>query len=179
MKGPLKLILEIVPLIIFFILYKYVDIMAATAGVVLATIIAQMITYYFEKKFSPVQLMATAMLAVFGGITIYSGNTMFIKLKPTIINLLFSLILLIGTLRKKGLLKYLFNNAVEMTERNWIVLSRRWGLFFLALAALNEIIWRNLPENIWVNFKVFGVLGLTFAFLLTQLSFLNKHNLKK
>ena len=179
MNSILKLILEVLPLILFFTLYKSHGIIHATVGVVIATIFAQIITYFYERKFSAVQLLATGLLAVFGGITIISGDTTFIKLKPTFINLIFAALLLGGSIRKKGLLKYVFGNAIEMTEEKWITFSKRWGFFFLALAMLNEAIWRNFPEHIWVNFKVFGILGLTFLFLLTQLAFLNKNNTKK
>jgi intracellular septation protein len=178
MNSSLKLLLEIVPLLVFFGLYKQYDIIYATAGVVIATIIAQLITYFYERKFSAVQLVATGLLAIFGSITIFSGDSTFIKLKPTIINLVFASILFFGTLRKKGLLKFVFGNAIEMSEKNWIILSRRWSFFFLLLAMLNELVWRNFSEEFWVNFKVFGILGLTFLFLLTQMTFLHKNNTK-
>ena len=176
MNSSLKLLLEIIPLLVFFGLYKQYDIIYATAGVVIATLIAQLITYFFERKFSVIQLVATGLLAVFGSITIFSGDSTFIKLKPTFINLIFAAILFVGTLRKKGFLKFVFGNAIEMSEKNWIVFSKRWALFFFCLAILNELVWRNFSENFWVNFKVFGILGLTFLFLLTQLQFLNKNN---
>jgi intracellular septation protein len=177
MNSFIKLILEILPLIIFFTLYKQYGIIYGTTGVLIATIVAQVITYYFEKKCSVIQLIATAVLVIFGSITIFSGDSKFIKLKPTIINLIFALILFIGTLKQRGLLKHIFSNAITMEEKHWIVLSQRWACFFLCVAILNEIIWRNFPEDIWVQFKVFGILGLTFLFLLTQLKFMNKNNL--
>lgn len=179
MNSVLKLMLEIIPLLVFFVLYKQYNIIYATAGVILVTLVGQLITYYYEKKFSTVQLVATGLLAIFGSITIFSGDSTFIKLKPTIINIVFAVMLFGGTLRKKGLLKFVFGNAIKMSEKNWIIFSKRWALFFFLLAILNELVWRNFSEDFWVNFKVFGILGLTFLFLLTQMTFLHKNNISE
>ena len=178
MPNILKLITEVGPLLLFFIAYKYSGLVAATSVIVVSTLITQAFTYYFEKKISPIQIFTTALLLVFGGITIYSGNSMFIKLKPTIINLLFAIILLAGVFLKRGYIKYIFGNAISMSEENWLILSRRLAIFFLALACLNEVVWRNVAEHVWVNFKVFGILGCTIIFLFIQIPFLSKNNIK-
>jgi intracellular septation protein len=178
MQQYLKFFGEIVPLLLFFTAYKMFGLIAATATILVATILAQGITYYYVRKLSYVQLFAAFLLVLFGSITILSGNSLFIKLKPTIINGVFAIILLVGALMKKGLLKYVFNGALVLSEENWIRFSTRWAVFFLFLALLNEVIWRNVEESVWVNFKVFGILGLTLLFLFTQLPFLNKNMIK-
>jgi len=171
----LKTFIEIVPLFIFLIFYKTSGIIEATIGVIAATIIGNIITYIQTKTINKFSLFITLLLVVMGSLTIYSGDARFIKMKLTILNLIFSLILFAGIIFKKGLLKSVLGSKIEMAEKNWIILSRRFGMFFLSLGILNEIIWRNFPENYWVNFKVFGVLALTFIFLAIQTPFLNKH----
>ena len=178
MSSSIRFLTELGPLLIFFIAYKYSGLFAATCVIIAATLFTQMITYYFERKISPIQIFTNSLLVIFGGLTIYSGDSTFIKLKPTIINLLFAGILLCGVMLKKGLLKFVFNNSIQMQEKNWIIFSRRWGIFFLFLAGLNEIVWRNSAEHVWVNFKVFGIMGLTIVFLLSQMSFLNKNMIR-
>jgi intracellular septation protein len=107
-------------------------------------------------------------ILTFGGLTLYFDNDVFFKMKPTIINLLFAAILIIGNIMNKQLLKFLFGGALKLKNEGWEILTKRWVSFFIALAILNEIIWRTQSTDVWVNFKVFGILPLTFIFTLTQ-----------
>jgi intracellular septation protein len=177
MKQPLKSITEFGPLLAFFLAYKYAGIVYATGALLIATLIAVGITYYTMKKIPFVPLISAAVVSFFGMLTIISGDEMFIKIKPTLINLLFAGILLVGAIRGKGFLKNVMGSAMEMSDAAWVKFSARWGIFFLALAAANEAVWRNFPTDIWVEFKVFGILAATFLFMMTQLPFIKKHTI--
>jgi intracellular septation protein len=122
-------------------------------------------------------IITSAVLVVFGSLTLYTGNSLFIKLKPTIINIMFALILFIGIWLKKPLIKHVFNNEINLSDENWFILSKRWGLFFFLLGTLNEIVWRTYPEDLWVKFKVFGMLGLAFIFTLSQIPFITRNRI--
>ena len=117
-------------------------------------------------------------ILVFGGLTIYFNNEVFFKMKPTIINIIFAVILYAGEVIKKPLLKLLLGSALKLSEEGWSILTKRWIAFFIALGILNEIIWRTQSTDIWVNFKVFGILPITFLFTLSQFSLLKKHQIE-
>ena len=117
-------------------------------------------------------------ILVFGGLTIYFNNEVFFKMKPTIINIIFAIILYAGEVIKKPLLKLLLGSALKLSEEGWSILTKRWIAFFIALGILNEIIWRTQSTDIWVNFKVFGILPITFLFTLSQFSLLKKHQIE-
>ncbi len=172
MKQPLKSLTEFGPLIAFFATYKMAGLVYATAALIITTLIAVAITYYVMKKVPLMPLISAGVIGLFGSLTIFSGNEIFIKIKPTLINLVFAAILFGGALRGKGLLKFLFESTMQMSDTAWRSFSVRWACFFLILAASNEIVWRSFSTDIWVNFKVFGLLGATFIFMLTQLPFL-------
>lgn len=176
----LKFLTDFLPIIIFFAVYKLSKhpnpLIPATIYLVAATIIALAISYFFTKKIAKMPLISAILLGVFGGITIFSGDDTFIKIKPTLLNLLFAVILFIGCLMKKPLLSYLFEGAVQMTEKNWLILSMRWAYFFVFLAVLNEIIWRNFSTDFWVQFKVFGMLPISLTFALLNIPFILKHS---
>lgn len=175
MKQPLKSITELGPLLIFFAVYKFYGLIYATSALVITTIVAIAATYYAMRKIPLMPLMSALIVGFFGSLTIFSGNEIFIKLKPTLINLAFALILFAGAIKGKGLLKYLFDSALQMSERAWYVFSLRWAFFFLAMAVANEIAWRNFSTDVWVDFKVFGLLGFSFVFMATQIPFIKKH----
>ena len=178
MKTIVKIITDFVPLVAFFATYKMFGMINATIVLLVASLIALVVHYIYHKTLPMVLIISTIIIVVLGSITIISGDTSFVKIKPTIVSLAFAAILFHGVYYKKGYTKHLFNSAINLTEQNWIILSKRFALLFLGIAIINEIIWRNLPENIWVNFKVFGILGITIVFFLTQLSFINRNNLK-
>lgn len=176
-NNSTKLITEMGPLVLFFITFKLYGLMPATAVIVIAMLASVIFTYIKHKKVAAVPLISTGLLVFFGLITVFTGDTSFIKLKPTILNLGFALILLVGVAFKKGLMKYIFSGTLQMKEKYWIDFSLRWAIFFLFLAGLNEVIWRNFSDDFWVNFKVFGLLPLTVLFTLTQMPFINKHKI--
>ncbi len=171
-KKNLKSVLDFSPLVVFFLCYKISGIYLATIAIVISTIITTFITYYIERKISWLPIITVIILAIMGGLTIFYKNDIFIKIKPTIINLLFAFILLIGLLRKKLFLKYIINNSLVMSDSAWRNFTLRWIGLFIFLAILNEIVWRNFSTDIWVNFKVFGILIITFVFMLLQYRFL-------
>lgn len=172
----MKLLLDFFPLAVFFGVYKFGGgLMPATAALIGCTLISLVITYVKERKVALNPLITGVVVAVFGGMTLYLNDTTFIKMKPTIINLLFAAILLGGLVLKKPLLKPLLDAALTMEDAGWQKLTLRWGIFFIFLAVLNEIIWRNFSEDFWVGFKVFGMMPLTLLFMLSQVPLLKKY----
>ena len=122
--------------------------------------------------------VGAGIVLLFGGLTIYFDNDVFFKMKPTIINVLFAVILYGGILINKPLLKYLLGAALKLEEAGWKILTQRWIGFFIALAVLNEIVWRTQSTDIWVNFKVFGILPITFIFTMTQFPLIKKYQIE-
>ena len=177
MKNLSKIFIDIGPLAIFFIFYVRGDLKSAILPFMIATIIAVLFSYIIEKKIPIMPTVGAFIILVFGGLSIYFDNEVFFKMKPTIINLLFALILYGGILADKPLLKYLLGNALKLQNEGWLILTKRWVSFFIALAILNEIIWRTQSTDIWVNFKVFGILPITFLFTLSQFRILKKYQL--
>ena len=122
--------------------------------------------------------VGAVIILIFGGLTIYFDNEVFFKMKPTIINCLFAAILYGGIIINKPLLKYLLGAALKLEEEGWKILTQRWIGFFIALAILNEIVWRTQSTDIWVNFKVFGILPITFIFTMTQFPLIKKYQIE-
>tara|TARA_B100001105_G_C22332824_1_gene417693 strand:+ start:546 stop:1085 length:540 start_codon:yes stop_codon:yes gene_type:complete len=178
MKSISKLFIDIGPLAVFFIFYTRTDLQTAILPFMIATIISVLFSYIIEKKIPIMPTVGAAIILVFGGLTIYFDNDVFFKMKPTIINLLFAGILFTGILMNKPLLKYLLGGAIKLKEEGWLILTKRWIGFFISLAILNEIIWRTQSTDLWVNFKVFGILPITFIFTLTQFSIIKKFQIK-
>ena len=174
MKNIYKLIIDIGPLAVFFIFYTRSDLQSAILPFMIATVIAVLFSYILEKKIPVMPTVGAIIILVFGGLTIYFDNDVFFKMKPTIINLLFAGILYGGIVLKKPLLKYLLGAALKLQDEGWSILTKRWIGFFLALAILNEIVWRTQSTDLWVSFKVFGILPITFIFTLTQFSVIKK-----
>ena len=177
MKNIYKLIIDIGPLAVFFIFYTRSDLQSAILPLMIATIIAVLFSYTLEKKIPVMPTVGAIIILVFGGLTIYFDNDVFFKMKPTIINLLFAGILYGGIVLKKPLLRYLLGAALKLQDKGWSILTKRWIGFFIALAILNEIIWRTQSTDIWVNFKVFGILPITFIFTITQFSVIKKYQI--
>jgi intracellular septation protein len=170
-----RLALDLGPLLVFFIAYRFFNIYVAT-GVFMGTVLlALVLDYALERKLSPVPIMTAVLVVIFGGLTLYLKNDMFIKMKPTALYLLFGLTLLGGLAFNRLFLKYLLSLGFEMPDGAWRTLTLRYGIFFLALAAANEIVWRSFPTDIWVDFKVWGVVPLVLLFSLTQAPFLMRH----
>ena len=178
MKAISKLLIDIGPLAIFFIFYTRGDLKSAILPLMIATIVAILFSYIIEKKIPIMPTVGAAIILAFGGLTIYFDNEVFFKMKPTIINILFAAVLFIGHILNKPLLKYLLGSALKLQEEGWILLTKRWISFFIALAILNEIIWRTQSTDIWVNFKVFAILPITFIFTMSQISLIKKYQIE-
>ena len=174
MKSIYKLLIDIGPLAIFFIFYSKSGLQASILPFMIATVIAVLFSYILEKKIPIMPTVGAGIVLVFGGLTIYFDNEVFFKMKPTIINLLFAAILYGGIMIKKPLLKILLGAALKLKEDGWRILTLRWIGFFIALAILNEIVWRTQSTDVWVNFKVFGILPITFLFTMIQFPLIKK-----
>jgi intracellular septation protein len=175
MSPALKLILDLGPLLVFFLMYKFAGLLWATAALIACTLLSLSIIYIREKRVAAMPLVSAVAVTIFGGLTLVLHDELFIKMKPTFVNILFAVILFSGLYLKKPLLKYLLSDALAITDRGWQLLSLRWACFFLFLAALNEVIWRHFPTDFWVNFKVFGMFTLTMLFTFCQLPLIQKH----
>ena len=178
MKSLYKLLIDIGPLAVFFIFYTRSGLQASILPFMVATVIAVLFSYILEKKIPIMPTVGAGIVLLFGGLTIYFDNDVFFKMKPTIINLLFAVILYGGILINKPLLKYLLGAALKLEETGWKILTQRWIGFFIALAVLNEIVWRTQSTDIWVNFKVFGILPITFIFTMTQFPLIKKYQIE-
>ena len=178
MKSFYKLLIDIGPLAVFFIFYTRSGLQASILPFMVATVIAVLSSYILEKKIPIMPTVGAAIVLLFGGLTIYFDNDVFFKMKPTIINVLFAVILYGGILINKPLLKYLLGAALKLEEAGWKILTQRWIGFFIALAVLNEIVWRTQSTDIWVNFKVFGILPITFIFTMTQFPLIKKYQIE-
>tara|TARA_B110000263_G_C15066025_1_gene399690 strand:- start:167 stop:709 length:543 start_codon:yes stop_codon:yes gene_type:complete len=178
MKSVSKILIDIGPLAIFFIFYTRGNLQSAILPFMIATIIAVLFSYIIEKKIPIMPTVGAGIILVFGGLTIYFDNEIFFKMKPTIINIIFACILYGGEFFKKPLLKLLLGKTLKLQSKGWSILTKRWVGFFLALAILNEIIWRTQSTDLWVNFKVFGILPITFIFTMTQFSLIKKYQIE-
>jgi intracellular septation protein len=178
MKSLYKLLIDIGPLAVFFIFYTRSGLQASILPFMVATVIAVLFSYILEKKIPIMPTVGAGIVLLFGGLTIYFDNDIFFKMKPTIINVLFAVILYGGTLINKPFLKYLLGAALKLEEAGWKILTQRWIGFFIALAILNEIVWRTQSTDVWVNFKVFGILPITFIFTMTQFPLIKKYQIE-
>ena len=179
MHPALKFALEIGPLLVFFFVNARVDIFWATGAFMTALAVSLATMYLLARRLPVLPLVTGVFVLVFGGLTLILHDELFIKLKPTIVNALFGVILLGGLLAGKSFLKSLLGEAFQMTEEGWRVLTFRWALFFFVLAVLNEIVWRNTTTDEWVSFKVFGIMPLTILFSLTQLPTMFRHRIEE
>jgi len=181
-KPLIKFAADFGPLLIFFIIYfnNENDLKAAIPPFIIATLISLIIIYFLEKKISMVPLTGGILIGLFGGLTLYFDNKIFFYMKPTIINLLFAAVLFFGKFfTDKPLLKMFFQNAFNLENEGWKKLNQRWSLFFIFVAILNEIVWRTQSEGFWVNFKVWGLLPISFIFAASQFPLINKYKLKQ
>ena len=178
----MKQLFEFLPLIVFFAVYykSDKDLYLSIAAVIVATIISLIALYVKERKVSTMMLVSTIILIIFGGLSLFLKNEMFFKMKPTIINALFAVILIGSSVIKKPVLKYLLTSSMQLSEQGWSLMNKMWATFFIFLAILNEIVWRTQSTDTWVNFKVFGIMGITIVFTILQIPLLKKHfiNLK-
>ncbi|MGW5956383.1 septation protein A [Methylorubrum thiocyanatum] len=183
----LKLALEVGPLTVFFLGNAYAErfgvaaeskLFVATGVFIVATMIALAVHFALLRRLPIMPLVSGVVVLVFGGLTLVLQDKTFIMMKPTIVNTLFGLVLLGGLAFNKSLLSVVLDSMFALTDEGWRKLTFRWGLFFLALAVLNEVVWRTQTEDFWVNFKVFGIMPLTIAFALAQTPLLLRHERK-
>jgi len=170
---------DYLPLLVFFGIYKFSNsanpLIEATIYLIITTVFALIISYVLIKKIPFLPLFSAIILGFFGGLTVLFQDELFIKIKPTIINLIFASILIFGYIIKKPFLSYILGEKLKMSEQAWLSLSLRWGIFFLFLAILNEIIWRNFSTDFWVQFKVFGMMPISLIFTFSQLPFMMRN----
>jgi intracellular septation protein len=187
----LKFALELGPLAVFFLANSRGDQLAetfpalaafggpifiATGLFMIATAISLSVSWVMTRHLPMMPLISGIVVFVFGGLTLWLQDDLFIKLKPTIINTLFGAILLGGLLFGQSLLGYVFNSAFKLDAEGWRKLTLRWGLFFIFLAVLNEVVWRNFSTDTWVAFKVWGTMPITILFTVSQMPLIMRHS---
>ncbi len=173
---PTKLAIELGPLLVFFGANAVGGIFAGTACFMIATLIALAVARFRYHKLPVMPLVSGVVVLVFGGLTLYLRDDTFIKLKPTIVYLMFAGLLATGLMLRKPLLELLLGPAFKLSEEGWRKLTWRWALFFLAMAVINELVWRNVSTDTWVSFKAFGFLPLTFVFALAQVPLMQRYS---
>jgi intracellular septation protein len=165
------------PLAIFFLVYVGAGLMAATAAIIAASLIGLALAWTLQRRVPLIPLLTAAVVAVFGGLTLWLQDETFIKMKPTIVQALFAAILLGGLVLDRPLLKPLLGRMMPpMSDTAWRRFTLRYALFFVAMALLNEAVWRTQSTDVWVTFKVFGLTGLTFLFILAQMPFITRES---
>jgi len=176
--GWLRPIVEYGPIATFFVAYNMAELFIATASIMVATALALTLSYAVERRIPMMPLITAGIVGIFGGLTLWLNDETFIKMKPTIIQAIFGSILIGGLLANRLFLKSLMGSAWHMTDKGWRILTLRFSLFFFLSATLNEAIWRTQSTDFWVNFKVFGLMGLTFVFIVSQILLLKRFSLK-
>jgi intracellular septation protein len=184
----LKFLLELGPLVIFFIIYgrikdkvfsifgvDYQGFIIATGVFIPILLLSILVLWILSGKIAKMQIITALLVVIFGGLTIWFNDDRFFKMKPTIIYLLFGGILSFGLLRKKSYLEYVMEDMLPLERIGWVILTKRVAIFFLSLALLNELIWRNMSTDSWVNFKTFGLTGAIFIFFVAQNGLIQKY----
>ena len=178
LDPTLKFALELGPLALFFLAFWKFGIFAATAVMMVAVLVTLVVSYVKLGRLPLMPMVTAVIVVVFGGMGLYFHNDTFIKIKPTVLYCLFSAALFVGLALRRPMLEIMFDGALNLTPRGWRILTWRWALFFLFLAALNEYVWRHYSESTWVTFKSFGFLPLTIVFALAQTPVIMKHESK-
>lgn len=175
--GWLKPFVDYSPLAAFFVAYLAAGLFAATAALMAVTVVAVGLSLAIERRVPIMPVVTAAVVMVFGGLTLWLNDERFIKMKPTIVQALFSLVLFGGLLFGRPLLKPLLKSAWQLTERGWHIITLRFAVFFAFMAILNELVWRSFSTDVWVNFKIFGILALTFVFTAFQVPVITRHQI--
>lgn len=172
-----RLLIEAGPLAAFFIANSQAGIMVGTAVFMVAITIAVVVSWRMERKVPVMPVVGAGFVLLFGGLTLWLQDDLFIKLKPTLVNLLFATVLFVAHLAHRNVLKRLLGTVLVLSEEGWRTLGIRWAWFFLFLAVVNEVVWRNFPTDTWVNFKVFGIMPLTLLFSALQAPLILRHQI--
>jgi intracellular septation protein len=175
----IKLGLDIGPLGVFFFVYSQWGIFSATAAFMVCVALALAASFILFRKVALMPLITGAFVMVFGGLTLYLQDDTFIKIKPTIVNLVFAWFLAARLAVGKPILKTMLGEVIQMEDEGWRKLTVRWACFFVALACLNEAVWRNFSRDFWIAFKTFGVMPLTFMFMMAQVGLLQKYQITR
>ncbi|MZR29469.1 septation protein A [Sneathiella litorea] len=175
MPKGLKPTTELGPILVFFAAYYFGDLMIATGAIMITTLVALAISYYYTRTLPMMPLVTAVVVMVFGGLTLYLHDETFIKMKPTIIYGIFAVVLFSGLMLGKSFVKVLFDNFWNLDDEGWRKLTVRLAAFFLLMAFANEALWRNFSTEIWVNAKVFGFTAATFLFFLAQVPMITRH----
>ncbi|MGB8120553.1 MAG: septation protein A [Pseudolabrys sp.] len=178
LNPGLKLVLDIGPLILFFVANSKYGIYVATGAFMAAILVALAVSYAMTRHLAIMPIVTAVIVVIFGGLTLVLHDELFIKLKPTIIYILFGGTLVAGLAFGKPLLGMVFDSVFQLREEGWRKLTWRWAIFFFVLAILNEIVWRTQTTDFWVSFKLFGVAPLTFLFAALQVPLLNKYSIE-
>tara|TARA_Y100000590_G_scaffold264498_1_gene297187 strand:- start:540 stop:1091 length:552 start_codon:yes stop_codon:yes gene_type:complete len=181
-KSFVKFVTDFGPLAIFLFFYydSGKEMKVAIPPFIIATLLALVVVWIIERKIPMIPLIGGVLISLFGGLTIYFDDPIFIYIKPTIINVLFALALLFGKyFTKEPVLKKIMGKSIPLSNLGWELLTKRWILFFFALAIANECVHRNFTEEVWVNFKVWGILPITFMFTAFQIPLINKHKMNE
>ena len=171
----MKLVIELGPLLVFFGGNAAAGIYIGTTAFMAATLIALAVASYRYHKVPIMPLVSGVLVLVFGALTLYLRDDTFIKLKPTIVYVMFAALLFAGLMLRKPLLELLFGPVFSLSQEGWRKLTWRWALFFVAMAVVNEAVWRNFSTDVWVSFKAFGFLPLTLVFALLQLPLMQRY----
>lgn len=178
-KQFAKFVVELGPLVVFFLVNSQAGILVGTAWFMAATVVALTASKVILGKVPVMPLVSGVFILGFGALTVWLQDSFFIKIKPTIVNLMFASILFAGLFLRKSLLKYVLGEAISLTDEGWRILTIRWALFFLFLAGLNEVVWRNFSEDFWVSFKLWGLMPLTMVFAISQVGLLQRYEKEK
>jgi intracellular septation protein len=170
-----KLIIELGPLLVFFGVNAAYGIFAGTGAFMVATILSLGVAWWLYRKIAVMPLVSAVIVLAFGGLTIYLQDDTFIKLKPTIVYTMFAVLLVGGLAARKPVLALLFGPVFSLTDEGWRKLTLRWAVFFLLMAVLNEVVWRNFSTDTWVSFKAFGFLPITFLFAMAQVPLMQRY----
>lgn len=174
-----KFLTELGPLLVFFIVNWFKGILAATGAFMVAMVLALGWSWYATRHIPVMLWVSTALVLVFGGLTLYLDDALFIKVKPTVIYCLFATILLTGLWRERLFLKTVMGAAFPpIHDAGWRILTRNWSLFFLSMAGLNELVWRSLSTDSWVAFKTFGAIPIILVFSVAQTPVLLRHQIE-
>lgn len=173
----LKFVVELGPLLVFFLVNARAGIFWGTGCFIVATLVSLIASRILFGRIPVMPLVSAFVVVIFGGLTLWLQDDLFIKLKPTIVNSIFATILFGGLLAGHSLLRYLFGDVFALTDEGWRKLTFRWACFFVFLAILNEFAWRSLTTDQWVTFKVFGIMPITMAFAISQVGLLQRHTL--